>query len=568
MLQPRQLSLLGETMPGAELTPDPGVDHGEVFTRRWVVEFILDLVGFTADKDLGAQTLVEPSCGTGAFLLPIVERLVASSAAHSRDLRTLGSAISAFDLLDANARLARKAVAQLLIEHGLDDEEAGTLVRGWVTTGDFLLYPHDRASVDYVIGNPPYVRLENVEQQTMDDYRKVCPTMRGRANIYVGFIERGLDLLKPGGTLSFICADRWMRNQYGADLRSLITSDYAVDTVVSMHDVDAFEHDVSAYPAIIVLRNERERQTAVVEANAKFSEPHAPRLASWVRGNNRTTLAAPSYEATCVNGWFGGRDLWPTGSPSQLALIADLESRFPPLQDEATGTRVGIGVATGCDDVFITTNPDLVEPDRQLPLLRSADTTSGSVTWSGRYLVDPWESSGLVDLGRYPRLAAYLHENEDRLRARHIAKLRPATWYRTIDRIDHRLTGRPKLLMPDLKAAAHPVLDDGSYYPHHNLYYVTSDLWDPEVLGGLLLSDITNLFVGAYCVRMRGGTYRFQAQYLRRIRVPDPASIDPLIKHDLAAAFVTRDRTKATAAATKAYGLRDAPDLGRSTVMS
>ena len=78
-----------------------------------------------ADKDLGAQTLVEPSCGTGAFLLPIVERLVASSAAHSRDLRTLGSAISAFDLLDANARLARKAVAQLLIEHGLDDEEAG-----------------------------------------------------------------------------------------------------------------------------------------------------------------------------------------------------------------------------------------------------------------------------------------------------------------------------------------------------------------------------------------------------------------------------------------------------------
>ena len=190
MLQPRQLSLLGETMPGAELTPDPGVDHGEVFTRRWVVEFILDLVGFTADKDLGAQTLVEPSCGTGAFLLPIVERLVASSAAHSRDLRTLGSAISAFDLLDANARLARKAVAQLLIEHGLDDEEAGTLVRGWVTTGDFLLYPHDRASVDYVIGNPPYVRLENAAQPTMDDYRKVCPPINARSGRHLRGFHR------------------------------------------------------------------------------------------------------------------------------------------------------------------------------------------------------------------------------------------------------------------------------------------------------------------------------------------------------------------------------------------
>nr|WP_287392998.1 Eco57I restriction-modification methylase domain-containing protein [Candidatus Microthrix sp.] len=187
-----------------------------------------------------------------------------------------------------------------------------------------------------MIDNPPYVRLENVEQQTMDDYRKVCPTMRGRADIYVGFIERGLDLLKPGGTLSFICADRWMRNQYGADLRSLITSDYAVDTVVSMHDVDAFEHDVSAYPAIIVLRNEQQRQTAVVEANAKFSEPHAPRLASWVRGNNRTTLAAPSYGRPASTAGLGTGSLADRFSGTSSPSLPIWSPRFPPLQDEAT----------------------------------------------------------------------------------------------------------------------------------------------------------------------------------------------------------------------------------------
>ena len=71
-----------------------------------------------------------------------------------------------------------------------------------------------------------------------------------------------------------------------------------------------------------------------------------------------------------------------------------------------------------------------------------------------------------------------------------------------------------------------PVLDTGGFYPHHNLYYVVSDKWDLEVLGGLLLSDIANLFVGAYCVKMRGGTYRFQAQYLRKIRVPAPDAVD------------------------------------------
>ena len=100
------------------------------------------------------------------------------------------------------------------------------------------------------------------------------------------------------------------------------------------------------------------------------------------------------------------------------------------------------------------------------------------------------------------------------------------------------------------------MLDAGGHYPHHNLYFVVSDVWDLEVLGGLLLSDIANLFVGAYCVKMRGGTYRFQAQYLRRIRVPDPRSISRRAARDLARAFSDRDRDRATAVAADLFGVR------------
>ena len=78
--------------------------------------------------------------------------------------------------------------------------------------------------------------------------------MRGRSDIFVGFIEMGLRILKPDGVLGFIVADRWMHNQYGADLRRLVSSSYAVEAVVSMHDVDAFEESVSAYPAVTVIR--------------------------------------------------------------------------------------------------------------------------------------------------------------------------------------------------------------------------------------------------------------------------------------------------------------------------
>jgi hypothetical protein len=542
----------------AELTPDPGADYGEVFTRRWVVDLILDLVGYTADRDLAAQVLVEPSCGTGAFLVPIVDRLIESTKRHGRDLSSIGDAVRAFDLLDANAERARKAVGLRLHEAGLELETAEELARTWITTSDFLLHDHVAGTVDYVVGNPPYIRLENVPPRIMDAYRRRCPTMRGRSDIYVGFIERGLDLLNPGGTLGFICADRWMRNQYGADLRELVSTAYALDAVITMHDVDAFEDDVSAYPAVVVLRNGPQKGAVVAETNGGFGQEDANKVSSWARTSRRRSMTTPTVEASKLDGWFNGRDLWPTGSPSQLALVADLEARFPPLEDRRTGTRVGIGVATGCDDVYITRDAELVEKERLLPLLQAGDTTTGVADWSGAYLVNPWDEHGLVDLAQYPRLEEYLKGNAGRLQARHVARHRPTRWYRTIDRVDPRLLARPKLVLPDLKAAAHPVLDDGNFYPHHNLYFVVSDAWDLEVLGGLLLSDTANLFVGAYCVKMRGGCYRFQAQYVRRVRVPEVDSIGRGAAKRLARAFCDFDREAATAVAAGLYGLAEA----------
>lgn len=558
----RQLVLTGDAVSSVELTQDPGADYGEVFTRGWVVDLILDLVGYTPEKDLGAQVLVEPSCGTGAFLGPVVERLITSAQEYDRDLRSLGPAIRAFDLLDANAERARKAVMGLLMTNGMNEAGAEELADEWVTTGDFLLQDHELGSADYVVGNPPYIRLENVSRQMMEAYRNRCATMRGRADIYVGFIEHGLDLLKRDGGLAFICADRWMRNQYGADLRKLITSGFAVDTIISMHEVDAFEDDVSAYPAIVVLRKQPQGKAVVVEASGTFHEPEAVRLKSWIRRGRQRSVANRGFEATRVDSWFSGGDLWPAASPADLAILADLEKRFPSLQDESTGTIVGIGVATGCDEVYLTDDASIVEPDRLLPLVQPSDIRSGKVEWSGSYLVNPWSAEGLVDLDRFPRLNSYFVEHQSRLRKRFVARKRPSQWYRTIDRVNAGLASRPKILLPDMKAAAHPVLDDGKFYPHHNLYVVTSEAWDPEVLGGLLLSDFTNLFVGAYCVKMRGGCYRFQAQYLRRIRVPKLAALDEATKRAMKAAFADRDVERATAIAAKLYGVMP-PSLGQ-----
>ena len=243
-----------------------------------------------------------------------------------------------------------------------------------------------------------------------------------------------------------------------------------------------------------------------------------------------------------------------------MELLKRLEAEFPLLEDTNTGTKVGIGVATGADKVFLTKDPELVEESRLLPLALAKDTMNGVLEWSGHYLVNPWEADGsLVDLELYPKLRRYFGDNEALLKRRHVGRKKPSHWYRTIDKVNHSLTGRPKLLIPDIKSAAHPVCDRGEYYPHHNLYHVTSEGWDLKVLGGLLLSEVGQFFVECYAVRMSGGYLRFQAQYLRRIRVPHLKKLDPRLAQELAGAFQARDVRAATRAALRTYGIGEIP---------
>ncbi len=557
MTRYRQPKLMEAARAMPTWTIDPEGTHGEVFTRRWVVDLILDLAGYRASADLGASVIVEPACGTGAFLVPIVERLAESCTTYGRSLADMVAAIRAFDLFDRNVDAARRSVAARLVEFGQPADVAASLSSQWISQGDFLLRAglDGPSQADFVVGNPPYVRLEDVPKEVSAAYRSECATMRGRADVYVGFFEKGLSMLGPEGRLAFICADRWMHNQYGERLRALVAADYAVDTVMVMHTVDAFEDTVSAYPAVTVLRNGSQGPARVVETADGFGETDACVVAEWVADSREPAPSGGRFDAGTLQGWFTSSNHWPTGSPYTLELIADLEKRFTPLEDWRTGTRVGIGVATGCDDVFVVEDAPGVEPCRLLPMLTAHDISSGTPRWGGRFLVNPWEDGRLVDLDEYPGLASYMRRHSTRIKQRHVARRRPASWYRTIDRIDPELQARPKLLLPDLKSAAHPVLDAGGFYPHHNLYYVVSDKWDLEVLGGLLLSDISNLFVGAYCVKMHGGTYRFQAQYLRKIRVPAPDAIDAATAAALTEAFRRRDRVAASGAAAELYGI-------------
>lgn len=532
---------------------EAGVEaRGAIFTRREVVEFILDLAGYTADQKLHEQSLLEPSFGGGDFLLVAIERLLEAWRTHARETPAicLADCIRAVELHRHSFRDTRQKVVALLRGAGLSAPETETLASTWLIQGDFLLTSLP-GGFDCVVGNPPYVRQELIPDALIADYRARYSTIFDRADIYIPFIERSLDLLKSGGALGFICADRWMKNRYGGPLRRMVASGYHLKTYVDMVDTPAFHSEVIAYPAITVITREKPGPTRIAH-RPEISKASLRALADTLLGSETPDPKGPVKE---MAGIADGDRPWILESSDQLALVRRLERDFPLLED--AGCKVGIGVATGADKAFIGPFDELdVEDDRKLPLAMTRDILSGEVQWCGLGVVNPFaDEGGLVDLAHYPRLRRFLEARKDQIAKRHVAQKAPANWYRTIDRIYPALAGKPKLLIPDIKGEAHIVFEGGKLYPHHNLYFITSDEWDLRALQAVLLSGIARLFVATYSTRMRGGYLRFQAQYLRRIRLPRWADVSSETQEKLIAAAAEGDGAACNTAVFQLYRL-------------
>ena len=504
---------------------------------------------------------------------PLLDRLLASRARFvpEADWADLAACLRGWDLQPEHIETTRKLAVKALTDADCPLDIAEALAGTWLHAGDFLLSDRQGYRATLVVGNPPYIRIEDLPNGLKTAYKTACPTMNsGRADIFVGFYEHGLDLLEPEGRLAFICADRWMRNDYGKALRAKVvgTDDgpaFSMDATLVMHAVDAFEADVSAYPAITVLR--RGEQGSVITADLRdgFGPDHVPELLAWAR-STRKAMNTGVITAGRLHRWHDSSELWPAGTASTLAWLDELHERFEPLERPDGLTMLRIGVATGNDDVFVVgphNTPD-VEPDRLTPLACSEDLRDGNFVWTGRTLIDPWlktdakGKAAIINLADYPKTAAYFDRHREVLAGRHTAK--GGIWHKTIDRVWHKRTERGFLVLEDMKAKASPVLIPSGFYPHHNLYAIMSSAWDLEVLGGILLSEVFERQIAAWCVKMRGDTLRFQAQYIRKCRFPSPGSIRTEVAGELAAAFRLRDRDRATRAALSAYDMRALPD--------
>ena len=506
---------------------------GEVFTRPEVVAYMLDGVRHCGKfKSLVGLRVLEPSCGDGAFVLPLIEAWL--SERPDFDSADAGSFLQACDISSGNIEKLRGAVRERLVAAGCARTRANALLSKWLVCGDFLLQEF-KERFDIVIGNPPYIRFDDISAAKQKEYRVLFSSFAERCDIYVPFFEKSLALLSDKGVFSFICTNRFTKSSYGKQLRRLIADRYHVALYLNMEHTQPFVEEVSAYPAIYIIDHNYNRVTY----SATIDDAGIPAL-------NRVRMGRPKSELSVFKRWYKGDSPWISTDCREREAADKIAKTFPTITKSAEGTEIGIGVASGADDIYINAQRiTSIEPNCLLPLVASEDIHNGCISWDERYLLNPYDDDDdtqMRDLARYPLAAAYFDSHASKLKARYCARKHPRDWYRTLDRVKYTLLRSPKILIPDIQLGGNVALDEsGSYYPHHNVYWITSTKWNLKALCALLRSSFVTSQIRNISVQMRGGSIRYQAQNLRNVHIPAWSSLSERDVEKLVSAYESND---------------------------
>lgn len=204
---------------------------GQVFTPAFLVNAILDTAGYNGENIVNKH-IIDNSCGDGAFLCEIVRRYIANYTGN--DLRFhLEKLIHGIELDPKAYSQCLDNLNKIAIENGLKD------VRWDILNTDTLTVDKFNGKMDYVIGNPPYVRVHNLDNY--DAVKKFRFAEGGMTDLYLVFFEIGFNMLKKGGTLCYITPSSWINSVAGCVLRQYILQHKNLVRLIDLGHFQAFE---------------------------------------------------------------------------------------------------------------------------------------------------------------------------------------------------------------------------------------------------------------------------------------------------------------------------------------
>ena len=397
-----------------------------------------------------------------------------------------------------------------------------------------------KAGFDVVLANPPYVRMEKLDNEDELSYGEAFPEVAAsRADILVYFYARALQILRPGGWLSFITSNKFMRAGYGAGIREHLPVSLRIRRVMDFGDLPLFEANgkaIAAYPAVLV----GSRSDDTTGHHLKVADLSGPVRKEIANANLKVNTESVRGVLEDLAGLLAKAEVpdfpqvmlkndgWVLEDPALVRLFERLMDQGTPLGDFVKG-RIYRGVVTGLNAAFVIDQDkrdELIEDDPRSaelikPWLRGQDIKRWRADSPSLYII--FANRG-IDIDRYPAIEAHLRWFQSDLEKRATAHLHP--WYelqQPQEGIYHEFA-HPKVIFNRFIKSPSFAFDRSGAYHNDACYFAIPPT--PSV------AAIVNATVGWWllshlCTALQNGYMQVFVQFLEQLPIPSlPEDID------------------------------------------
>lgn len=257
----------------------------------------------------------------------------------------------------------------------------------------------EQGGFDVMIGNPPYIQLQKMGKETDILQEAGFETFARTGDIYCLFYEKGFDLLKRGGTLTYITSNKWMRGGYGKSLRNYFTK---VNTQKILNLGPGIFHSATVDTNIYVGKKEAfDNQVKGISIENRFD-------ISFLKDDELIPMRD-------VN-----EDAWVVLDEADLKISRSFEKHGKPLKDWEI--KINFGIKTGFNEAFIidqAKRDELVAEDPKAdeiirPILKGREIERYYAEWSKDFIISTFPAKNL-DIDDFPSIKNYLESFQPKL---------------------------------------------------------------------------------------------------------------------------------------------------------
>lgn len=469
--------------------------------------------------------ILDPACGSGAFLNQALEYLIKEHKILQNDLALMGDLFVSYQVeeeilehnlygVDINEDAVEIAKLSLWLRTAQKGRVLTKLSDKILCANSLLNMPFSENSFDIVIGNPPYVRQEAIKEQK-EALSKIYKVANGTADLYVYFYELAFNMLKPNGIKGFICSNKFFRAKYGENLREYILENSTILQIVDFNGVKIFE-DATVDSAITIFQKQK------ADNNSTFKVVDVDLINNYLMKQSDLTKTSFSFS-----------------NPKELAIKQKIEQIGTPLKD--WDINIYRGITTGCNEAFIideATKNELIKKDPKSaeiikPLLRGRDIKKYEYDFANLYLISTFPALK-INIDNYSAIKEHLQSFGKKLEQTGEKGSRKKTknkWFEIQDTTAYyeefkkqkvswqRVTGEPMF-----------ILVDENIYISDSMAFLISD--KINYLLASLNSKLIYFYINKITHQYGNTGYLLSNQFVEQIPIPeiDEESQKPFIK--------------------------------------